>query len=158
MRHGIGDTKDVLSVCEAVQLACAELYHYFAELFKADRESFLLWLKAAMEEENHARLFALLGKLSPEGVTESAEARLAAAETTLCHVRSLHEKVRQSPPAMAEALQIAIELEMKLDSFLTENVMKFADRSCEKSFLSLTSAGGKLRESLQEAFDRWSAA
>jgi hypothetical protein len=44
-------TKEVLEVCQTIEFKCAELYHYFAELCKDDRESFLLWLKLAMEKD-----------------------------------------------------------------------------------------------------------
>lgn len=151
-------TKDVLEVCETVELNCAALYHYFADLFKEDRDSFRLWLKTAMEEENHAMLFALLGKLRRSNVIESIPIELVEAEVTLLYVRSLIENVRKNPPSVEEALRIAIDLETKLGSFMTENVVKFADQSHEKSFLAITTSGRKHLEELQEAYNRISAA
>ena len=114
---GLG-TKDVLEVCQTMEFACAELYHFFAELFKDDRDSFLLWLKTAMEEENHARLFALVAKLRRSNIVESVRIDLIDAEVALLYVRSMIDRVKQNPPTLAEALRIAIDLEKKLEGFM----------------------------------------
>jgi rubrerythrin len=151
------EAKDGLEVCEAVELACAELYHFFAELFKDNRDHFLLWLKAAMEEENHARLFALLGKLRGDNI-ESMPVTFSDAEIVLLYVQSLLETVKEHPPTMKEALRVAIDLEGKLYDFFRANVMAMADKSYEKSFLTITAAGSKHLESLQEAYERIAAA
>jgi hypothetical protein len=146
--------KNVLHVCETVELACAKLYHHFADLFKEDRENLLLWLKTAMEEENHARLFALAYKLRNDDVIEAIEIKLAEVEGTLLHVRSLIRKVKRRPPTMAQALLIAIELEIKLGSFRTENVIKFSDESYDSLFKAMTIADSQHLQALQEAYDR----
>jgi rubrerythrin len=159
LTHSIGPgPKDVLEVCETVELACAELYHFFADLFKDDRDSFLLWLKTAMEEENHARLFALVSKLRRNNIGESIQIELVEAEVTLLYVTSLIKKVKMHPPSMEEALRIAIDLETKLDGFMMDNIIKFADEPYEKSFLAITNADSKHLESLQEAYRRILAA
>ena len=155
MTHSIGlGTKDVLEVCQTVEFSCAELYHFFAELFKDDRDIFLLWLKTAMEEENHARLFALVGKLRRSNIVESIRIDLVDAEVALLYVRSVIDRVKKTPPSLAEALRIAIDLEKKLDGFMMGNVIGFADQTHEKSFLAITNADNRHVESLQEAYDR----
>jgi rubrerythrin len=153
LTHSIGPgTKDVLEVCETVELACAELYHYFGEIFKEDREIFLLWLKTAMEEENHARLFALVRKLRRNNIVESIQVELVEAEVTLLYVRSLIKKVKKHPPSLEEALRMAIDLEIKLNGFLLENVVSFTDQSYERSFLGITNSDSRHLEALQEAY------
>ena len=52
--------QDVLDVCQNIKLLCAKLHHFYAELFKDDRTSLLLWKRTAMEEENNAKEFALI--------------------------------------------------------------------------------------------------
>ena len=158
MKHGNGaGTTDVLEVCESVELACAKLYHYFADLFKDDRESLLLWLKTAMEEENHARLFALVRKLKNNNIIESIEIELVQAKVTLKYVRSIIRKVRKNPPALEEALRVAIELETKLDGFMVENVIRFADESFEKLFLEITKTDSNHLDGLRKAYRRITA-
>jgi glutamate-1-semialdehyde aminotransferase len=154
MKPGMGlGTTDVLDVCMDVELACAELYHFFADLFKDDRESLLLWVKTAMEEENHARLFALVSKLRRNNIIESIKIELIEAEITLLYVKSLIEKVKENPPAMEEALQIAIELKGKLSRFMMGNIVSFADESYAKSFLAVSNSDRNL-EMLQKAYAR----
>jgi hypothetical protein len=157
--HSIGlGTKDVLEVCQAVEFSCAELYHHFAELFKDDRNMFLLWLKTAMEEENHARLFALVAKLRRGNIVEAIRIDLVDAEVALLFVRSLIDRVKKTPPSLREAFKIAIDLEKKLDGFMMGNVIEFADKSYEKSFLAITNADNKHLESLEDAYARLIAA
>jgi rubrerythrin len=141
-----------------VEFACAELYHYFAELFKDDRDVFLLWLKTAMEEENHARLFALVAKLRRSNIVETIRIDLIDAEVALIYVRSLIEKMKENPPSLEEALRLSIDLEEKLDGFMMGNVLGFADPSYEKSFLAITNADNRHVESLQQAYNKLMAA
>jgi len=145
---------EVLGVCEKAEFACAELYHHFADLFKGDREIFQLWLKVAMEKENRARLFALVGKLRHDNIIASIEMELTEAEVALIHVQSLVENVKEHPPSVLGALEICMELEIKLDRIMSEEVIKFADASYEKSFLAITNS--KHLELLQQAYLRLS--
>jgi rubrerythrin len=154
---GMG-TKDVLEVCQEVEFSCAELYHHFADLFKDDRNMLLLWLKTAMEEENHARLFALVAKLRRSNIVETIRIDLIDAEVALLFVRSVIDKVKKTPPSLAEALKIAIDLETKLDGFMMGNVIEFADKTYEKSFLAITNSDNKHLESLQQAYSRLTVA
>jgi len=151
-------TKDVLEVCQEVEFSCAELYHHFADLFKDDRNMLLLWLKTAMEEENHARLFALVAKLRRSNIVETIRIDLIDAEVALLFVRSVIDKVKKTPPSLAEALKIAIDLETKLDGFMMGNVIEFADKTYEKSFLAITNSDNKHLESLQQAYSRLTVA
>ena len=144
--------KNALELCKAVELACAKLYHHLADLFKDEREYLLLWLNAAMEEENHARLFTLVTKLQKDGVIESVRIDAVEAEVTLLFVRSLLKQMKQSPPSMEEALLLAIDLEKKLDGFMMENVITFSDPSYDKLFLQITNPDTKHVEALQSAY------
>lgn len=127
---------EVLAVCEKAEFACAELYHHFAALFKEDREIFHLWLTTALEEENRARLLALVGKLRHDNVVASVELELAEAEVALLHVRALVDQVKEHPPTIRQALEMGMELEMKMDRMMRENIIKFADESYDNSFFS----------------------
>ena len=151
MTHSVGlDARDVMEVCQAVELCCAELYQFFAYLFKDDREKFLLWKRSAMEAENHARLFALVGKLRRSNM-EFMQQELVEADVALYYVQALVEKVKSSPPPMDDALTIAIGLKRRIRAFMRENIIKFANQSCEKSFLAMTNSDSSYLESFQVA-------
>jgi len=141
---------EVLGLCEKAEFACAELYHHFAALFKDEREIFHLWLRTALEEENRARLFALVGKLRHDNIIASVELELAEAEQALLHIRSVLERVKEHPPTVRESLEIGIEIEVKLDRLMTQNVVIFTEESYEKSFLAIINS--RHLESLREAF------
>ena len=151
-----GGRKDVLEICEELETLCAELYHHFADLYKGERASMLLWLKTAMEAENMAKQFALVGKLRRQKIIASIEIDPDDAQITRMYVQSLLERVRAAPPSLEEALRTAIRLEKNLAAFRIENVVKFADQNYGRSFLA-TQSGGKQLESLQEAYDRLSS-
>lgn len=147
-------SSDVLEVCRAIELARAQLFHFFADQFKGDRESLLLWLKTAMEEENHARLFTLVAKLRSHGIIESIRIDLEEAEAALKHVRSLLRKAKKNPPSHQEALLMAITLENRFHGIMVEEVITFAHDSYAKLFLPITRSDVRHLETLQQAYDR----
>jgi hypothetical protein len=141
---------NVLEVCQGIELSCAELYHYFADLFKCDRDSSLLWLKLAMEKENHARLFGLMAKLRQNNLVDAVQFKPGDAQVNLLYVQSLGEKVRKQPPSADEALFLAVDLEQKLGGFMIENFPGSGDLPYEKSLLAGASTGNSHLESLRE--------
>jgi rubrerythrin len=147
-------TEDLLEICEQIETACAELYHYFSDLFKGEREEMRLWLKTAMEEENHARQFNLIAKLKRQKIIDSIRIDPVDAEITLIYIQSLIDKTKKDPPTHKEALQLAISLENKIAAFHVENVIKFADASYETIFYAISQTDRNHLESLQEAFNR----
>ncbi|MBJ6750893.1 rubrerythrin [Geomonas anaerohicana] len=126
----------VLGVCERAEFACAELYHYFANLFKDEREIFYIWLKSALERENRARLLTLVGKLALDDVIEGVTLELAEAEEILAKVRAMLELAKEEPPEVREALQLGIDLERTLDRITMEKVVQFTE-SYQKWFLAI---------------------
>ena len=139
MSYDIGSSvSQVLWVCEKAQFSCAELYHFFAARFKDDRKIFHLWLMTAMEEENRARLFALMAKLRHDNIIASVELELVEAEECLQHVLTLVQQAKETPPTLLEAVETGMELEGRMSRLMRENVVKFADDSFEKSFVAMT--------------------
>ncbi|QXE89314.1 rubrerythrin [Geomonas subterranea] len=126
----------VLGVCEKAEFACAELYHHFANQFKDDREIFYIWLKSALERENRARLLTLVGKLALDDVIAGVHLELAEAEEVLAKVRASLDVVKEEPPEVREALQLAMDLERTLDRITIEKVVQFTE-SYQKWFLSI---------------------
>ena len=153
-QHKQSGSSDVLEVCTAIEMARAQLFHLFADLFKGERESLLLWLNAAMEEENHARLFTLMAKLRSHGIIDSIHLERAEAEAALKHIRSLIRKVKKSPPTHEEALLMAINLENRFHGIMVKEVITFADESYAKLFLPVTKSDIRCLETLQQAYER----
>ncbi|GFO63081.1 rubrerythrin [Geomonas paludis] len=117
----------VLGVCERTEFACAELYHYFANLFKDEREIFYIWLKSALERENRARLLTLVGKLALDDVIAGVHLDIAEAEEILAKVRASSELAKEEPPEVREALQLAMDLERTLERISVDKVVQFTE-------------------------------
>jgi hypothetical protein len=150
---GIGSgTRDVLEICQEIELSCAELYHYFAELFKNDRATLLFWRKAAMEVENHAKRFALIMKLRRQNIVQSIHLDAVEAEITQIYVKSFVDKLMQYPPSQEEAIVKAFKLETKLSFLHLENIVTFADPSFEKSLTAIAQSDRKYMKPLIEAY------
>ena len=126
--------QDVLEVCQSIKLMCAEIHHYFAEIFKDDRPTLLFWKRTAMEEENNAKEFALITKLRRQNVIHSLRIDLVDAEIALIYLRTLLEKLKENPPSHEEALRTSIKLEEKITSYHLNNIVDFADPSFRKLF------------------------
>jgi rubrerythrin len=147
-------TQDILDVCREIRLVCAELHHYYADLFVNDRAALLFWKRIAMGEENHAKEFDLIAKLRRQNLVHSFRSDLLDAEIALIYLRSLIERTKQNPPSLAEALRTSIKLEEKLSPFHLQNIVKFVDSSFRKQFTGLIQAEQERIASLRKAYEK----
>lgn len=147
-------TQDVLEVCQNIKLKCAELHHYYAELFMDDRESLLLWKRTAMEEENNAKEFALIAKLRRQNVIHSLRVDLVDAEIALIYLQTLLDRIKENPPSPEEALRTSIKLEEKLSPFQLNNIVVFTDPSFEKLFTVVAKADQDRITIFRKAYDQ----
>jgi hypothetical protein len=127
-------SQDVLETCQNIKLMCAEIHHYFAEIFKDDRPTLLFWKRTAMEEENNAKEFALIAKLRRQNVIHSIRIDLVDAEIALIYLRSLLDRMKNKPPSPEEALKTSIRLEEKITPYHLGNIVEFVDPSFQKLF------------------------
>ncbi len=146
--------QDILEVCRDIRLKCAELYHYYADLFVNDRAALLFWKRIAMGEENHAKEFTLIAKLRRQNIIHSFQCDQIDAEIALVYLGSLIEKARQNPPSLADALSISIRLEEKLSRFHLQNIVKFTDPSFRKQFTRVIQAVQERIASFRKAYEQ----
>jgi len=147
-------TQDVLEVCQSIKLMCAEIHHYFAELFKDDRATLLFWKRTAMEEENNAKEFALIAKLRRQNVIHSLRIDLVDAEIALIYLRTLLDRMKENSPSHEEALRTSIKLEEKITPFHLNNIVEFADPSFRKLFAAALLADQDRIVTLRNAYDQ----
>jgi rubrerythrin len=131
------DVQKMLERCREIELTCADLYRFFAQLFIDEAEYSALWRKTAMEEENHASQFTLAQSISRHGTIKDLNAGLREAEGALQLVRSLMAKAKEAKPSMLAALEAAIALEERLSAFHTTTVANFTSESHAKMFQAM---------------------
>ncbi len=146
--------RDILEVCRDIRLMCAELYHFYADLFVDDRAALLFWKRIAMGEENHAKEFSLIAKLRRQNIIQSFGSDSIDAEIALVYLRSVIDKTRQNPPSIAEALSTSIRLEEKLSRFHLQNIVKFADPSFRRQFTKVIQAEQERIASFRKAYEQ----
>src|SRR6185369_5625680 len=128
------DVVRILEICRDVEVYVSELYYYFEESFSDIPDMSRLWKKTAMEEENHAKQFVLAINLRKQDLVHSVSIDLDGAEAVLNKVKSVYETVRQSKPAIADALRMAIELEEELAEYHLSVLARFQDKSHKMLF------------------------
>ena len=146
--------QDILDVCSCIRSTCAELYHFYADLFVNDRAAFLFWKRVAMGEENHAKEFTLIAKLKRQKIIHSFQSDLIDAEIALFYLQSLIEKTRQNPPSLEDALSTSIKLEEKLSRFHLQNLVEFTDPSFRKQFTKMIQTDQERIESFRKAYEQ----
>lgn len=144
----------VLEICRDIELASAELYEYFAEIFSDHREMAALWNKTAREEKKHALQFFVAMKLRREQIVGNLFVDSSTAGNTLSFVQSIYTMVKESPPTMLEALNVAITLEVNLGKFHMTTVGHFIDDSHKKLFTTMMNSDKKHVEALREFHQR----
>ena len=147
-------SQDVLEVCQSIKLMCAEIHHYFAEIFKDDRPTLLFWKRTAMEEENNAKEFALIAKLRRQNVINSLRIDLVDAEIALLYLRTHLDRIKENPPSPEEALRTSVKLEEKITPYHLNNIVEFADPSFRKLFAAAVLADQDRIIFLRKAYDQ----
>lgn len=127
---------------------CAELYHYYSELFSDDPEASRLWKKTALEEENHQRQFEMAQRLSG-----SLDIKIKKDVNWVCSVNqklvALLEFVKKQPPDLLTALKKAIEMEEALADLHMKSAVSFEDKSTADLFLFMHKSDNGHIESLK---------
>ncbi|MBW4055643.1 MAG: hypothetical protein HIU83_09595 [Proteobacteria bacterium] len=143
----------MLEKCREVELRCKELYEYFAELYSDNGDAAYLWNKTAMEEQNHADQFTLLLKLR-KGLACMVTVNSAKLESLQTQMRTVLEKVKATPPKLADALYSAIKLEKHLAEFHLGCVVEFEENSHKRLFDAMMTSDQEHIASLQAAYDK----
>lgn len=147
----------VLEICRDIELASAELYRYFAEIFSDHEAMAALWRKTAIEEDNHAMQFIMAIKMRKETIVDTLTIDIRQAENALKIVTSLNDVVRKNKPSMLEALQVAIKMEKGLVGFHLATMGHFVQESHKKLFTAMMKADNEHVEALEKFYQRLSA-
>jgi rubrerythrin len=135
------DNKDkttlFFDVCAKIEGLCAQLYHYYSDVFQGDEDISKLWKKTALEEENHQKQFEFAFKLRNE-VDFELKADLDWAYRIHGKLSTLLQHVRQNPPDIVTALNKAIEMEDVLADMHLDNSVRFQDESVRNMFKALS--------------------
>lgn len=123
-------------VCAKIEGVCAELYHYYGVIHRDNEDVSRLWIKTALEEENHQNQFKLAYRLRND-VEFELESDLARADRIYQKLIKLLEHVRRHPPDIITALTKAIEMEESLADLHVENAVRFTDQATQKMFKAL---------------------
>ncbi len=124
-------------VCARIEGLCAELYHFYSDLFAENPEVSSLWKKTALEEENHQRQFELAARLR-EDVSFDLAADIDRTSRIHQKLGTLLQYVRQNPPDAVTALVRAIEMEENLADLHLDSSVRFHDENVKKMFQALS--------------------
>jgi hypothetical protein len=134
------DKKNFLDVCRGIEGLCADLYHYYSELYEDIPEAAHLWKKTALEEENHQRQFELAIKLWDDTEFEIVDDNLERAFAIQYKLLNLLDHIKISKPDLLVAVSKAVEMEEKLADLHIHTSLKFKDESMQKMFSALSEA------------------
>lgn len=123
-------------VCSKIEGLCAELYHFYSDLFHDDEECSRLWKTTALEEENHQKLFELANRLKIECEIEIV-ADYEKASWVYNKLNALLKHVKQTPPDIFLAITKAIEMENALADLHLDSSVKFKDEHIQNMFKTL---------------------
>jgi rubrerythrin len=130
------NTHQFLDACFEVEGTTAEMYYYFAELFNDDTDIARLWIKTAMEEENHARHVQLAKKMMMSINWISIEAWHNASRA-MAMVKQIARGVHDVPPTLANALRLSIQCENRMDYLHMQNAILMKERSGNSMFKAM---------------------
>lgn len=137
-----------LGICAQNEQLCAELYHYYSDLFHADPDVSRLWKKTALEEENHQKQFELALRLVAECDLDLNNDLERAVSVNRKFTRLL-QHVRTNPPDILSALRKAIEMEEAIADLHMGSAVRFRDQGFYDLFKAMFNADQGHIESLK---------
>jgi rubrerythrin len=135
-------------ICAQNEQLCAELYHFYSDLFLDDLDVSRLWKKTAMEEENHQKQFELALRLVAECDFEPGYDVERALNVNRKFILLL-QHVRNNPPDLKTALHKAIEMEDAIADLHMDSAVKFKDKDTQDLFKAMFNADHGHMESLK---------
>jgi rubrerythrin len=129
-----------LDICIGIEGHCAELYHYYSELYEHIPDIALLWKKSALEEESHRKQFELALLLLNEAEYEVPKECLKRAFYIKDKIQKLTEQVKNNRPELITAISNAVELEEKLADLHVHTALRFKEESMQKLFKTMGEA------------------
>lgn len=121
-----------------IEVLCADLYHFYSELFQDIPDAARLWKKTALEEENHRMQFELALRLMEEAEFEIPPDSLKQAFSIQYKLLKLTEHVKLTRPELLTAVTKAVEMEDKLADLHVHSSLKFKDPSIQRLFQALS--------------------
>jgi len=135
VKLSLNDTR-ILEICCRIEETSADLYRYFSEIYADNPQISALWEKTAMEEDSHAEHFRLACRLRGSGI-QTLKTDINKATAILAKIQRIYESVQKSPPAIKDALQFAIKLELFLSEYHMSTVATYEDKNLEALFSSM---------------------
>jgi rubrerythrin len=123
-------------VCAKIEGMCAQLYHYYSDLFIENDDVSRTWKKTALEEENHQKQFELANRLRDD-IGFDLDADIDRTYRIHQKLNKLLVHVRKNPPDIVTALTKAIEMEESLSDLHLDSSVRFHDESVRKMFQAL---------------------
>lgn len=131
-------SKLFLQVCMGIEGLCADLYHFYSEVYEDVPDASRLWKKTALEEENHKMQFELALRLFDETEFEVPKDNLKRAFSMQYKLLKLIDHVKVNKPGLLTAVSKAVEMEDKLADLHVHIALKFKDESMQKLFTALS--------------------
>ena len=132
--------KNFLEVCMGIEMLCADLYHFYSEIYEDVPEASRLWKKTALEEENHQRQFELALRLLNEAEFEVSKDSLEHAYAIQFKLLKLMNNIKSTKPELLTAISNAVEMEGKLADLHVHTSLNFKEESMQQLFKSLSEA------------------
>jgi rubrerythrin len=132
--------KIFLDVCRGIEGLCADLYHYYSDIYADIPEAATLWKKTALEEENHQRQFELAIRMWDETEFDVLEGSLNRAYSIHGMLQNLTERIKETRPELLTAVSKAVEMEERLADLHAYTALKFKEESMQNLFKALSDA------------------
>ena len=142
----------LFDVCHRIEMAHARLYRTLEVAHSYDRSIASLWRKTANEEEGHGAQFRLAANYS--GSITHVALDLAQATQMLDSVEATVRELQARPPAVPEALRLAIRMEEAMEKLHMDQLAQFENSAHQKLFRAMMGVDQAHVQSLRDALAR----
>ena len=140
------------SKCIEIERLIGSIYAHFAQNANYDDLRRDMWKKLSQDEEGHALDLEFASRLSLKNEQLSTTIPIGLLDELLAHLNKIQHSVQQHCVSDAEAVKLAVEIEVEAMVVHSRNAVEFHDEQLRKLFLALGTYDSKHLHPLAEAY------
>ena len=140
------------SKCIEIERLIGAIYAHFAQNSHCDEQRRAMWEKLSQDEEGHALDLEFASRLSLKNEQLSTTIPIGLLDELLSHLNKILHSIQHQCVTDAEAVKLAVEIEVEAMVVHSRNAVEFHDEQLRKLFLSLGTYDSKHLHPLAEAY------
>ena len=141
-----------LDTCIDIEETIAAIYRQFAETVSCDEALKKIWEEMANEEDQHASVIRLAGRLPRKDTFLAQKMTQDRVEQLLYRLKVVLERAKVAPLTVESALRVSMKLEGEFTEVHAASAAEFIDIKMKEMFQKLASGDKEHKQALEDYY------